>query len=91
VVGLEGVTVGTTEGVRELRGGVVDVVTEGLDGVLIVTEEANCNSISSIYTNLHEQLTNCCPSQQRRYGVADMAALKMGLTMKEWWGLRVLP
>jgi hypothetical protein len=84
VVGLEGVTVGTTEGVRELRGGVVDVVTEGLDGEV-------CNRISSIYTNLHEQLTNCCPSQQRPRLHRPSPPLKMGLTMKEWWGLRVLP
>lgn len=43
MVGLEGVTVGTTEGVRELRGGVVDVVTEGLDGEVEASVEKDNN------------------------------------------------
>lgn len=41
VVGLEGVAVGTAEGVGEFRGGVVDVVTESLDGKVEASVEQN--------------------------------------------------
>lgn len=41
VVRLEGVAVGTAEGVGEFRGRVVDVVTEGLDGKVEASVEKN--------------------------------------------------
>lgn len=46
VVGLEGVAVGTAERVGEFRGGVVDVVTEGLDGKVEASGEKSQLSVN---------------------------------------------
>lgn len=48
-MGLEGVAVGTAEGVGEFRGGVVDVVTEGLDGEVEASVEKNQSSVNGSY------------------------------------------
>lgn len=51
MVGLEGVAVGTAEGVGEFRGGVVDVVTEGLDGEVEASVEKDQSSVNGSYKN----------------------------------------
>lgn len=48
-MGLEGVAVGTAEGVGEFRGGVIDVVAEGLDGKVEASVEKNQQSVNGSY------------------------------------------
>lgn len=43
MVWLEGVSIGLAEGVSELLGDVVDVVTEGLDGEIKATVDSTIN------------------------------------------------
>lgn len=42
VVRLKGVAIGSTEGVRELRGSVIDVVTQSLNGEVKASIEKKC-------------------------------------------------
>jgi hypothetical protein len=58
VVGLEGLAVGTAEGVRELCGGVVDVVTEGLGGKVETTVEETC--YSTVHVDMRYETCSSC-------------------------------